>query len=148
MSAADHATDRTAGRLTPYQQAQAVAEWGRAGSFRCCVCGADVARLGGVVHTRSGFGMAACVACDTRRAGSPKFRRKAERRAELAAQRSAWQRVADLVGVTGAALLTALHKPGLAPDAAELLRADARLDLPAGSIEAAFRQVVGAGQQQ
>lgn len=144
MSAADHAADR----LSPDQQAQAVAEWGRAGSFRCCVCGAEVARLGGVVHTRSGFGMAACVACDTRRAHSPKFRRKAERLAEAAALRSLWQRVADLVGVTGAALLTALPRPGLAPDATELLRADARLGLPVGSVESALRQVVGAGRLQ
>lgn len=138
----------TAGRLTPEQQAQAVAEWGRAGSFRCCVCSADVVQLGGTVHTRSGFGMAACVACDTRMAHSPKFRRKAERLADAAAQRSLLQRVADLVGVTGAALLTALPRRGRLPAAADLARADARLGVPAGPVEAAFRQVVGAGRLQ
>lgn len=144
MSTADHA----AGRLTADQQAQALAEWGHAGSFRCCVCGANVTRLGGTVRTRSGYCMAACVACDTRQAHSPKFRRKAERLAEAAARRSTWQRVADLVGVTGAALLAALPPAGRVPDAGELLRADARLGVPAGSVGSALRQVVGAGRLQ
>lgn len=134
--------------LTTEQQVAALAEWGRPGAFRCCVCGADVVELGGVVHNRSGVGMAACVACDTRIAHSPKFRRKAERLAEAAALRSLWQRVADLVGVTGGALLAAFPRACLAPGSAELLQADARLGVPVGSVESAFRQVMGAGRLQ
>lgn len=142
------AATRSAGvHLSPDRQAAALAEWGRPGNFRCCVCGDDVKVLGGTVATRSGFGMAACVPCDTRMAHSPKFRRRALRLADSAALRTLLQRVADLAGVTGPALLQALPLAGLA-DPAAVQRAENTLRLPPGSIAGALAQVLGAGVRQ
>jgi hypothetical protein len=92
--------------------------------------------------------MAACKPCGRRMGLSASFRRRAQRWATDAALRSLLQRVADLVGVTGAALLTALPRRGRLPAAADLARAAARLGVPAGSVEAAFLHVLGAGRLQ
>lgn len=141
-------TDDPPAHLSGDQQAAALAEWGRPGSFRCCVCGRDsneAAPL--VVRSAVGFGMAACKTCGRRMGLSASFRRRAQRRATDAALRTLLQRVADLVGVTGAALLGALPLASLGDPAARQ-RADLALCLPLGSIAAAFAQVQGSGVQQ
>ncbi len=134
--------------LSADQQAEALAEWGRPGSFRCCVCGLDSTDAAPVaVRSAVGFGMGACKPCGRRMDQSAGFRRKAERLATDAALRTLLHRVADLVGVTGAALLGALPLASLADPAARQ-RADLALCLPLGSIDAAFAQVHGSGVQQ
>lgn len=134
--------------LTPEQQEQAVSQWGRPGSYSCCVCRIDTEFIGTVVHTPSGFGMAACRGCAARMRTDEKFRRKAALAADAAAWRTTWKQVADLAGVTGAALLDAirmndaLHLPRVGP------HLDARLGVPDGTTAGAFAQVMRAGRPQ
>lgn len=134
--------------ITPDQQQQAVSEWGRPGSYRCCVCRIESTILGDVVHTPSGFGMAACRGCVARMRTDEPFRRKALRKADDAAVRTTLQRLADLSGVTGAALLdaikanNALHLPLVGP------HLDARLGVPDGTTAGAYAQVMKVGQPQ
>jgi hypothetical protein len=135
-------------RLTDAQQVAALAEWGRADSFRCCVCQAEATRLGGVIHTAPGVGMAACGPCYAKAARSPEFHDQARARAEVAAWRTTWQRVADLAGVPGVALLAAVdtlraqHLPVTGP------QLDARLSVPPGTIDSALTQVLKVGRPQ
>lgn len=134
---------KPADTLTPDQQAAALAEWGRPGSFRCCVCGQDVQEPSPhVVSTPIGIGMAACKPCGRSMGTSAAHRRRAQRRATDAAVRTLLQRIADLVGVSGVALLQALPLASLRDPAARQ-RADLALCLPLGSIDAACTQVLG-----
>lgn len=132
------------GRLTPDGQAAALAEWGRRGSFRCCLCGQESTETAPhAMRTSVGFGMAACRPCTRRMGASPTFRRKARRLADAAAVRTLLQRVADLAGITGPALLRALPLAGI-DKADALLRADIALRLPPGTLASAFAQVLQA----
>lgn len=139
-------------KLTPDQQSQAMSEWGGPGSFRCCACEADsTTRAPGTIATRAGLHLGTCQPCARRLKLSPAYRRQTQARADAAAFRALWQRVADLVGVTGAALVAALSlsDDGAPPAGSATLRqADARLNLPAGSIESALLQVLGVGPKQ
>jgi hypothetical protein len=79
---------------------------------------------------------------------SPAFRRKALDRAQDRALRALYQRAADLVGITGAALLDALPGPLSVPDGGRMRAADVRLNLSLGSLETAVAHVLGAGRTQ
>lgn len=132
--------------LTPTEQAAAFAEWGGAGSFRCCSCGDEVTSTRPAVFpTGLGFGMAACRPCEARAAISPSFRRQAHQRADDALRRAILQRAADVLGVTGKAFMDALSVKGRGVDLNDTSTADAALSLPAGSVEGALRHVLRAG---
>ncbi|WP_130483522.1 hypothetical protein [Sphaerotilus mobilis] len=135
-------------RLTQEQQSQALGQWGSSQSFRCCGCDRDAVRLGGVVATQSGFGMAVCEACDTRRHRSDKFRRKVARLAEQAAWRSTWQRLADLSGVSIAALKSTADDLRTHGRPLTCEQFDVRLGVPPGTVRAAWSHVMKAGVKQ
>ncbi|MFM2059031.1 MAG: hypothetical protein RLY71_3416 [Pseudomonadota bacterium] len=131
--------------LTPSQQAEALAEWSRAGSYTCCACRAECkGRPGTTLPTPYSFHMGTCHACARKMRLSPTYRRQARALAAVAAKRMLYQRTADLAGVTGAALLEALsclHTTDW-PTVGQLRDADARLGLPLQTLERALHQVL------
>ncbi|MBK6852112.1 MAG: hypothetical protein IPG93_10935 [Burkholderiales bacterium] len=95
-----------------------------------------------------GFWLAACHPCARRMDLSPVFRRRAYDLAKNRGLRVLYQRAADLVGITGAALLGAMPGPLAMPDRGRLRAADVRLSLPIGSLETAVAHVLGQGSRQ
>lgn len=139
------------GHLTADQQADALSQWGRAGSFRCCACDRDASVQASVsVKTTIGLHLATCRPCALKLSISPAYRRETRARADAAAMRALWQRVADLAGIRGAALLDAflLERAPLRHDSMPPLhvvdRVELRLSLPPGSVSGAILKVFGA----
>ncbi|MEY4750390.1 MAG: hypothetical protein RIQ60_2604 [Pseudomonadota bacterium] len=137
--------------LTPSQQADAIAEWGRSGSYACCACKAECrGRWAVTLPTPYGFHMGTCHACARKMRLFPAYRRQARTLATAAAKRTLYQRTADLAGVTGAALLEALpclHTTDF-PTVGQLREADARLGLPLQTLERALMRVLHRDQPQ
>jgi hypothetical protein len=133
--------------LTPDAQAQALAEWGGSGSFRCVGCGKDCtdARPALAVPTSfPGLKLGACGPCAKQHGQSAGFRRQVAENARAAGFRSVFQRAADLIGVSGPALVEAMRPVSLRHDAGpEAFRlVDMALNVPAGSVEGALRSVL------
>jgi len=139
--------------LEPAAQVQALAEWGRGGSFRCVACGKDCtdARPALAVPTSfPGFALGACAPCARRLRQSAGYRRQTAENARVAGERAVCQRVADLVGVRGEAFTEAMHKVSTrhvyTPASFRLV--DAALSVPAGSVEGAIKSVLNHGCKQ
>ncbi len=136
-------------KLTATEQAQAIGRWGAPASFRCCACGNESSTTTpGEVATSIGLVMATCEPCDRQLRLSPAFRSQTRGHINEAAMRALWQRVADLVGVTGAALIEAMPTLGSTPAVTAFRTADVRLQLPPESIETAVAHVLGVGVPQ
>ena len=139
--------------LEPAAQVQALAEWGRGGSFRCVACGKDCtdARPAQAVPTSiPGFALGACAPCARRLRQSAGYRRQTAANARATGLRAVCQRVADLVGVRGEAFTEAMHKVSTRHDhtPASFRLVDAALSVPAGSVEGALRVVLNYGAKQ
>lgn len=139
--------------LTHDAQATALAAWGRGGSFSCVACGkecADAVPALAVPTSIPGLALGACGACARRLRQSAGYRRQVAQNARDAGARAVCQRAADLVGVSGAALVEALHsvvtRHAPSPEAYRLV--DARLGVPAGSVEGAIKAVLNCGKRQ
>ncbi|MEY8874999.1 MAG: hypothetical protein AB9M60_00705 [Leptothrix sp. (in: b-proteobacteria)] len=134
--------------LSPEQQAQALTEWGRPGSFRCCACGAESTGHANPVPTRYDIQLGACIPCARKMRLSPTYRRQARQRIDEAAFRTLWQRTADLVGVTGRAMADAVNGINAAHMPLTSAHLETRLGVPPGSVDSALARVLGAGQLQ
>ena len=139
--------------LEPAAQVQALAEWGRGGSFRCVACGKDCtdARPALAVPTSlPGFALGACAPCARRLSQSAGYRRQTAANARTTGLRVVYQRVADLVGVRGDALTEALNTVSTRHEhtPASFRLVDAALCVPAGSVEGALRVVLNYGGKQ
>jgi hypothetical protein len=131
-------------RLTPDAQAQALAEWGRGGSFDCIACEKPFTdHFPEVIPVWPGMGMAACAACARRWKQSAGFRRDTATMIRDRAKRSMLMRVADLVGVDGDSLLRVMADAGVCtvPSAEQCSRIDVALQVPAGSVKGAVMKV-------
>lgn len=139
--------------LTHDEQAQALAAWGRGGSFRCVACGEECANAVSALSVPTsfpGFALSTCFPCARRFRQSPKYRRQTAERARMAGYRAVGQRVADLVGVSESALTETIRKVSTRcpPGPAAFRLVDAALGLPAGSVDGALLTVLNCGGKQ
>lgn len=139
--------------LTHDAQAQALAEWGRGGSFRCVACGTERTNEHPALSVPTSFpglSLGACGACARQLRQSAGYRRQVAQNARAAGERAVYQRAADLVGVSGAALVEALHSVATrhAPSTEAFRLVDSLLGVPAGSVEGAMKSVLNCGVKQ